>query len=263
MNDARHDWADMLELTDVQVQFTVGHGRRKRIVAAVDRTSFTVASGEVLGIVGESGSGKSTLARAIAGLQRYDGTITLQGRPLSPKRTRHQRRMIQMVFQDPFASLDPRMTVRQILAEIVTIHRGGGRSAVEARCRELMSLTHLPEELLDVYPGDMSGGQRQRVAIARALAADPSVLIADEATSALDVSVQAKVIALFAELSETLGLTIILIAHDLAIVYSLCDRVAVISQGSIVEIGETEALYAHPQHAYTRRLLASIPAVNA
>lgn len=247
----------MLDVRSLSVVFGTGRLR----MTAVNGVSFSVREGESFGLVGESGSGKSTLGRVIVGLQPdYTGKVSFNGALLAPRRPRAQRRAIQMVFQDPYASLDPQMTVWQMLEELLIVHGiGENRDARRERCRELMRLVHMPAGLLDVRPAGMSGGQRQRVAIARALAIDPQLLVADEATSALDVSVQAGIINLFADLRAEIGLSILFISHNLAVVRSLCERVAVIYRGEIVETAGTEAIFDHPQNAYTRELLAAAP----
>lgn len=220
-----------------------------------------VGAGEIVGLVGESGSGKSTLGRVIVGLQHtYSGGLTFAGETLRSRRTAAQRCAIQMVFQDPYASLDPRMTVWQLLHELMIVHAiGNGRAERRRRCEELLHQVHLPVSMLDSRPTDMSGGQRQRVAIARALACNPRFLVSDEPTAALDVSVQAGIINLFADLRAGMGLSQLFISHNLAVVRSLCDRVAVIYRGEIVETAKTEAIFDAPQHAYTRQLLAAAP----
>ncbi|WP_181274338.1 ABC transporter ATP-binding protein [Brevibacterium oceani] len=239
---------------------TVTFGRGDRAFTAVDDATVVVAPGEIVGLVGESGSGKSTVSRVICGLQReYSGRVSFAGGELSPKRTAAQWRVVQMVFQDPFASLDPRYTVRATLAEVIRHHRLATGRALRARCEELMEMVRLPVEFLDRTPTAMSGGQRQRVAIARALAVEPKVIVADEAVSALDVSVQAEIVALFARLREELGLSILFISHDLAVVRSLCERVYVIHNGVIVEENTTAEIFSAPQDEYTRTLLAAIP----
>ncbi|MBO0810759.1 MAG: ABC transporter ATP-binding protein [Microlunatus sp.] len=253
----------LLEAAGVCQTFRTGHGRRAHTVVALDQVSLAVDHGEIVGLVGESGSGKSTLARVICGLQPYDsGSVRLDGQVLTARRTRPQRRAVQLVFQDPYASLDPRMTIRQTLAEMLTVHRLLPKDRIRSRCQELMELVQLPGSLLDARPGGMSGGQRQRVAIARALSVDPRVLVADEAVAALDVSVQAGVINLLDDLRHELGLAILFIAHDLAVVRSLCDRVSVIHRGRIVEERPTAALFAAPENDYTRRLLAAVPRLD-
>lgn len=251
----------LLSLREVTVRFGARSGGRRAALVAVDRVSLEVARGEIFGIVGESGSGKSTLARVIAGIvTAAEGELVYDSQKLSAgKRPISVRRRIQMVFQDPYSSLDPRMSVRQQLAEILRVHRLVPARGVEAACRALLDQVHLSPSLLDARPRQMSGGQRQRVAIARSLAVQPELLIADEPVSALDVSVQAGIVHLFGELSKELGLTLVFIAHDLAVVRHLCHRVAVMYMGRIVESGVAEAIFGAPQHPYTRALLAAIP----
>lgn len=239
---------------------TVTFGRGERAFTAVDDASLTVAPREIVGLVGESGSGKSTVSRVICGLQReYSGRVSFAGRELAPKRTAAQWRMVQMVFQDPFASLDPRYTVRATLTEVIRHHRLAKGAALRERCAELMDMVRLPVDFLDRTPTAMSGGQRQRVAIARALAVEPEVIVADEAVSALDVSVQAEIVALFARLREELGLSILFISHDLAVVKNLCERVYVIHDGVLVEENMTAEIFTAPRDEYTKTLLAAIP----
>ena len=252
----------LLEARDVSVTFRA-RKRRGIDVRALDQVNVAVGEGEIVGLVGESGSGKSTLARVVCGLQAADaGGTFFDGAELAHNRTKEQRRAIQMVFQDPYTSLDPRMSVRQILAELLRYHDIVPRAEVRARCEELMDLVQLPTTLLDSRPAGMSGGQRQRVAIARALAVEPRVLVADEAVAALDVSVQAGVVNLLADLRERLHLSILFIAHDLAVVRSLCDRVSVIYLGRIVEEAPSVRLFASPEHPYTRGLLAAVPRID-
>ena len=239
---------------------TVTFGRGERAFTAVDDVSVEVAPGEIVGLVGESGSGKSTVSRVICGLQRdYSGTISFNGHELEPKRSSKQWRVVQMVFQDPFASLDPRYTVRSTLTEVIRHHKLASGAALKRRCVELMDMVRLPVEFLDRTPTAMSGGQRQRVAIARALAVQPEVIVADEAVSALDVSVQAEIIALFARLRAELGLSILFISHDLAVVKSLCERVCVIHNGVLVESSSTAEIFHNPREDYTKSLLQAIP----
>jgi len=255
----------MLEAADVAVYFDAkrggtAKGRSRDRLHAVDGVDLQVMPGEALGLVGESGSGKSTLARAIVGLQPLSrGSIRFEGTTLPASRSRPQRRRIQMVFQDPYSSLNPRMTVHQVLRELLRVHHVVPKDRVDERCRELLDLVGLRHDSLDSYPRQFSGGQRQRVAIARALALQPDVLVADEPVSALDVSVQATILNLLRDLQRELGLTLLFIAHNLAVVRHLCDRVAVMYLGRIVEVARTEELFANPRHPYTQGLLQAIP----
>lgn len=240
-------------------------GRRLRrqphaFLRAVDGVDIAVRKGETVGLVGESGCGKSTLGRCIVGLYAPTaGETRYDGAPLPARRDRAMRRKIQMVFQDPYASLNPRMTVRQMLEEILRVHRVVPRPRIEERCRELLDLVGLGPRALDSYPRQFSGGQRQRASIARALALEPELLVADEPVSALDVSVQATVLNLLEELRAKLGLSILLIAHNMAVVRHVCDRVEVMYLGRIVESAETAALFTNPRHPYTQGLLSAIP----
>ncbi len=239
-------------------------GTKPTVNRAVDGVSLTLRKGETLGLVGESGCGKSTLARTIVGLHRADtGVIRYAGDVLPARRTPAQRRAIQMVFQDPFSSLNPRMTVGQMLSELLRFHQLVPRNRVAERCRELMDLVGLPDSALGQRPRQFSGGQRQRIGIARALAVEPTVLIADEPVSALDVSVQATIINLLTDLKQTLDLSVIFVSHNMAVVRQISDRTAVMYLGRIVETGETEALFDGPVHPYTRLLLSSVPRLGA
>jgi peptide/nickel transport system ATP-binding protein/oligopeptide transport system ATP-binding protein len=252
---------NLLELNDVTVSFMARRGGTKTPINAADHVSLSVRRGEIFGLVGESGSGKSTLARLIVGLNSAaSGTVVFDGEVLAnKKRPRALRRQIQMVFQDPYSSLDPSMTVRQQLTEILKVHDAVSDSQRKAHCEQVFAQVELSPTLLSARPRQMSGGQRQRVAIARALLLSPELLVADEPVSALDVSIQAGIIQLFADLRTRLGVTIFFIAHDLAVVRHLCDRVAVMYMGKIVEEGVTSELFANPRHPYTRALLDSIP----
>jgi oligopeptide transport system ATP-binding protein len=242
-----------------------GLGRRFRrqrplLLRAVDGVDLEVGEGETLGLVGESGCGKSTLGRCIVGLyEPTAGEVRYRGDVLPAKRERATRRQMQMVFQDPYSSLNPRMTVRQVLRELLRVHAIVPDELVDARCLELLDLVGLSPRSLDAYPRQFSGGQRQRVSIARALALEPKLLVADEPVSALDVSVQATVLNLLEELREKLGLSILLIAHNMAIVRHTCDRVAVMYLGRIVETAPTAALFSDPRHPYTQGLLRAVP----
>jgi oligopeptide/dipeptide ABC transporter ATP-binding protein len=250
----------LLEVENLGVSFRADGGRTLR---AVDNVGFRLTAGEVLGLVGESGCGKSTIARCVAGLLApTNGVIRLDGSDLGVKRTAEQRRVIQMVFQDPYSSLNPRITVRQMLRELLRVHNLVPRPAMEDRCRELMSLVGLPAGALDGLPVQFSGGQRQRIAIGRALAVEPRVIVADEPVSSLDVSVQATILRLFEDLRARLGLTMIFISHNLAVVRHLSNRVAVMYLGRIVEQGERDALFADARHPYTRALLAAAPRLH-
>ena len=238
------------------IEVTYRHATRPAL-AGVD---LTLHPRRIHGLVGESGSGKTTLARVFTGQLRADaGTLELDGAPLGRRRNRAQLRAIQLVFQDPYASLDPRMTVRQTLAELLRLGEPTGRSAIEARCRELLDLVAMPASALDRVPGQFSGGQRQRIAIARALAVRPRLLVADEPTSALDASAQSAILELLAGLRTSFGLSVLLISHNLGVVHEICDEVSVIHQGEIVEAGATRAIFANPTNAYTRQLVEAVP----
>ncbi len=227
---------------------------------AVDRVSLSVSAGETLGLVGESGCGKSTLARLMLGLEApSSGAVLYKGRNINPRPPRDFRARVQMVFQDPYSSLNPRRSVGAIVGEPLVIHGRGGRRERAARVRELLSLVGLRPEDAGRYPHEFSGGQRQRVAIARALALDPELVVCDEAVSALDVSIQAQIINLLQGLQERLGLTYVFISHDLAVVNHISRRVAVMYLGRLVELAERDELYANPLHPYTRTLLAAVP----
>jgi ABC-type oligopeptide transport system ATPase subunit len=238
--------------------------RRGEVVRAVDNVSFSITQGEAFGLVGESGSGKSTTARCVVRLiEPTSGEILLLGRDVlaaSPGELQRLRREMQIVFQDPYASLNPRMSVEALITEGMNVHHlADTRAARRRRAIELLELVGLGEAHLRRHPRSFSGGQRQRISIARALAVEPKLLVCDEPVSAVDVSVQAQILNLFKELQEQLGLTLLFIAHDLAVVRHLCDRIAVMRQGQIVETGTREEIYGAPKHPYTRDLLLAAP----
>ena len=260
--------APLLEVKDLQMHFPITEGivTRRKIgeVKAVDGVSFTVARGETLGLVGESGCGKTTTGRCILRLERpTSGEIRYDGvdiAPLERKELRGLRRRIQVIFQDPYSSLNPRMKVGEIIAEPMYVHGIEPDAAKRtARVRELLSVCGLHGRFADRYPHEMSGGQRQRVGIARALALNPEFIVCDEAVSALDVSIQAQVINLLEDLREQFGLTYLFIAHDLSVVRHLCQRVAVMYLGRIVELADSDELFGNPMHPYTQALLAAVP----
>jgi oligopeptide/dipeptide ABC transporter ATP-binding protein len=249
----------LLEVRDLSVSFRVGRGR----LQALDRVSLSLSRGETLGLVGESGSGKSTLARALMlGLRPDAGEILFDGAPVSRlagAALKAFRRRMQMVFQDPYSSLDPRMSVARILAEPLAAHGIGTRAERARLVADLLAKVGLPEDAALRLPSQFSGGQRQRVAIARALALSPEVLIADEPVSALDVSIQAQIVNLLRDLKEERGIALLVIAHDLALVHQLSDRIAVLYLGRVVEEGPADALVAAPLHPYTAALLSASP----
>jgi oligopeptide/dipeptide ABC transporter ATP-binding protein len=252
--------AASLEITGLSVTFPTPAGP----LHAVDDVSLTLRAGETLGLVGESGCGKTTLARCIAGLQKPDsGSLRLDGAELPARRSRADRRAIQIVFQDPFSSLNPRLSVRTVLTQLLATHGLARGAAAEARCRELLDLVGLPSMALDGYPSAFSGGQRQRIAIARALAVEPRILVADEPTSALDVSIQATILELFDELRRELSLSILMISHNLAAVRHLCERVDVMYLGRVVESAPRDELFGDPRHPYTHALLTAAPRIRA
>jgi peptide/nickel transport system ATP-binding protein len=259
----QHEGAPLLSVTALGKMYSSGGWlQKKRITEAVKAVSFDVRPGETVGIVGESGSGKSTVARCITRLiDPTVGEMTLGNTRLdvgSRDGLKLVRKRIQIIFQDPYRSLDPRQRVGDAIIE-GPLNFGVSRVVATQRAKELMQLVRLSPDVLSRYPNEFSGGQRQRISIARALALDPEVLICDEAVSALDVSVQAQVLKLLEEIQRTLKLGIVFITHDLRVAAQICDRVLVMSKGSVVEQGATRDVFMSPQHAYTRALLASAP----
>ena len=261
----------VLEVKDLKVHFPVMAGavmrRQVGSVKAVDGVSFDVRRGETLGLVGESGCGKSTTGLAI--LKMIDitsGEVKFEGEDISSydrSRMRPIRRRMQMVYQDPFGSLNPRMKVSQIVGEPLEVHgMASNRATYDARVASLLDMVGLLPDMADRYPHEFSGGQRQRIGIARALALDPALIICDEPVSALDVSIQAQVVNLFQELQERLGLTYIFIAHDLNVVRFMSDRVMVMYLGKVAEVGPAESIFSVPRHPYTEALLASMPSMD-
>lgn len=260
---------NILEVKNLKKYFPIKKGlllREVGQVKAVDDVSFHVQRGETLGLVGESGCGKSTLGRALirlyeptSGEVQFDGQnfLTIKGEKL-----RQMRKNMQMIFQDPYASLDPRMTVGQILTQPFEIHNMLSPSERIDKVKSLLETVGLKASHINRYPHEFSGGQRQRISIARAVALNPSLIIADEPVSALDVSIQAQVLNLMKDLQEKLKLTYVFISHDLSVIEHLCDRIAVMYLGKIVEIAPREELFSNPQHPYTQALIAAIPRVG-
>ena len=257
----------LVEIRDLHVHFPVTAGalirRRSGEVRAVDGISLEIRPGETLGLVGESGSGKSTLGRTVVALHRPTrGSVCFDGVDLAALRRvqlRRMRRRFQMIFQDPYASLDPRMSVAASVAEPLRLQHIGSRARRQDRVHELLELVGLHARHAHSYPHELSGGQRQRVGIARAISTHPDLIVADEPVSALDVSIQAQIIALLQRLQRELGLTYLLIAHDLAVVRHISDRIAVMYLGRIVESGTAAELFAAPRHPYTVALLSAVP----
>jgi oligopeptide/dipeptide ABC transporter ATP-binding protein len=263
----------MIEVRDLKKTFELPLGlisillrHKPDVVTAVDHVDLAIAKGEILGVVGESGCGKTTLLRCIARLYPPDsGEILFEGRDIlkmSQEEMRLERRKIQVIFQDPYSSLNPRMSVGQILGEILSVHKIVPPEKRKDRMVELLEMVGLSADALKRLPSQFSGGQRQRIGTARALAMEPTVLLADEPVSALDVSIQAQVINLLMDLQAKLGLTMMFITHDLRVVRHISDRIAVMYLGKILEQGPTDKIFSHPMHPYTRALLAAAPELD-
>ena len=257
----------LLQVRNLKIHFPIQRrtflSSRREVVRAVDDITLSIERGATVGLVGESGCGKSTTGRAIVGLYKPTaGAVIFDGQDinvLDPKVLRAERRRFQMVFQDPFSSLNPRMTVGNLIGEGLTIHSIGRPAERPKRIIELMELVGLRPSQVTRYPHEFSGGQKQRIAIARALACDPDLVVLDEPVSALDVSIQAQILRLLSDLQKRLGLTYLLIAHDLAVVAQVSQRVAVMYLGKLVELGECAKVYAHSLHPYTRALFSAVP----
>lgn len=259
----------LLDVRKLKKYFPVKGGlfqRQAGYIKAVDGVDLTVEQGQSFGLVGESGSGKTTVGKTILRLiEPTEGEIVFEGQDLcqlSESEMRHLRAEMQMIFQDPYSSLNPRMTVKRIVGEPLLIHKRGKGRALEDRVRELISLVGLMEDHLFRYPHEFSGGQRQRIGIARALALEPKMLILDEPTSALDVSVQAQVLDLLLDLQKRLNLTYLFISHDLAVIRYICDRVALMYMGKILELAAVEDIFQNPMHPYTQALLSAMPVAD-
>ncbi|MFH1755312.1 MAG: ATP-binding cassette domain-containing protein, partial [Candidatus Latescibacterota bacterium] len=259
----------LLKVEGLKKYFPIRKGFFSRVVGnmkAVDGVSFEVRRGETLGLVGESGCGKTTLARVILRLiEATQGEVMFENTPvfsLDGKELRKLRRRMQIIFQDPFGSLNPRLTVGNMISEAIKIHKLAKGDGIRERVVELLDRVGIPAEHMNRYPHEFSGGQRQRIGIARALAVSPDLIIADEPVSALDVSIQAQIINLLKELQNDLGLTFLFIAHDLGVVEYISDRVAVMYLGKIVEITDSGELYAHAKHPYSQALLSAIPSLD-
>ena len=261
----------LLEVTDLKKHYPVreyeGLFPTKSVIKAVDGVSFEVAAGETLGLVGESGCGKTTTGRMITRLiDPTSGSIKFEGQEISKlkeKQLRPMRRNLQLIFQDPYQSLNPRQTVNTIVGTPLEIHNLVPKDKRKARVQELLELVGLNPEHVNRYPNEFSGGQRQRIGIARALAVEPRLIVADEPVSALDVSIQAQVMNLLEKLRKELNLAFVFVAHDLGVVRHFCDRVAVMYGGKIMEYGDRNDIYDSPQHPYTQTLLAAAPDINA
>lgn len=261
---------NLVEVKNLKKYFPVNQtnlfSTQKQFVKAVDDISFTIQSGETMGFVGESGCGKSTVGRTILRLiEPTEGQVLFEGQDilkLPPNDLRQMRKEMQIIFQDPYASLDPRKTVKEIVGEAFHIHKIGSSKEIESQVKELLLLVGMGPDQINRYPHEFSGGQRQRIGIARALALHPKFVVCDEPVSALDVSIQAQVVNLMKDLQQKLGLTYLFISHDLRIVKHICDRISVMYLGTLVEIADKADLYTRPLHPYTQALLSAIPTTN-
>lgn len=255
----------LLSVSNLKTYFPFGNRwlGTQQWIKAVDGVDLTIKRGEVLGLVGESGSGKTTLGKSILRLvDPTGGQIQFDGMDLmsiNARTLRGLRRRMQIIFQDPYSSLNPRMQIKQIIAEPLNFHRMVPKSKIEERVVSLLAKVGMEEYFMHRYPHEFSGGQRQRIAIARALALEPDFIVADEPVSALDVSVQAQILNIFLELQRKEGIAMLFISHDLAVVERIADRIAVMYQGKIVEVSDTNRLISNPQHPYTQSLLAAVP----
>lgn len=256
---------EILKLENVQIHFPINKGiffkKQVATVRAVDGVSFSVKKGETLGIVGESGCGKSTTGLGIMQMQSLTGgKIYFEGEEVKKERIKDFRKKVQMVYQDPYGSLNPRMKVKDLIGEPLKIHGlASDKNKYEKRIADLLKMVGLLPDMAERYPHEFSGGQRQRIGIARALALEPSLIVCDEPVSALDVSIQAQVINIFKDLQRRLGLTYIFIAHDLAVVRHISDRIVVMYLGQVMEIADRNDLYGAPKHPYTQALLSAVP----
>jgi oligopeptide transport system ATP-binding protein len=260
--------APLLAVEGLSVHFPVAVGgllrRRYRSLRAVDGVSFALASGETLGVVGESGCGKSTLGRAILRLiEPTAGRVVWLGEDLAsldPETLRRQRRAMQIVFQDPLAALDPRMTIGDIIAEPLVTHEPGlGRAAIRARVADMLAKTGLAPQMINRYPHEFSGGQCQRIGVARAMILEPRLIVCDEPVSALDVSIQAQIINLLMRLQREFGVALLFISHDLAVVRHISHRILVLYLGRMMEVASRDTLYSAPRHPYTKALISAVP----
>lgn len=260
----------LLALEDVTKHFTLeeGFGRQDEggVVRALDGVSFSIQEGETFGLVGESGCGKSTLGLTVLQLYRpTSGKVVFEGQnlvDLSDRDLKPVRKRLQMIFQDPYASLDPRMTVGNIVQEPLDIHRVGNKAERKERLANLLEMVGLSDAYIDRYPHEFSGGQRQRIGIARAIALNPNLIICDEPVSALDVSIQVQILNLLEDLQKELNLTYLFIAHNLAVVAHISDRIGVMYLGKLIELGVTGDVTDNPQHPYTQSLLSAVPEID-